>query len=78
MPEVYDALKNNGISIIVKAALPYIDLMDFLRESVAYQFISYYAAKYYWDFDYEIDYDCITDKDVAADKILEIIPFGKR
>lgn len=78
MPEVYNVLKNSGTPIIVKVALPYIDLMDFLYESVAYQFISYYAAKYYWDFEYEIDYDCITDKDVEADKILEIIPFGKR
>ena len=78
MPEVYQVLKNSGTPIIVKVALPYMDLMEFLYESVAYQFVSYYAAKYYWDFEYEIDYDCITDKDVATDKILEIIPFGKR
>ncbi len=77
MPEIFERLKNNGKAVIVKVALPYTDLAGYTYENVAYQFISYFAAKYYWDFDYKIKYDCITEKDVSADKILELIPVTK-
>ena len=73
MPEVYKKLKSNGQAIIVKVALPYEDIACEVQARMAEQFIYYYIAKYFWDFEYEIDFDCYTFKDIPVNNILEII-----
>lgn len=77
MPEVFNTLKNNGVQVIIKFKLPFWDIVDYQKESILYQFISYHAAKYFWNWDYTVEFDGITSKDVAPDQILEIIEYSK-
>ena len=75
MPDVYEALCNNGTSVNVKCAVPFNDIINIHRNKVAFQFLRYYAAKSFWGIKYEIEFDCVTETDVPPDRILEIVPF---
>lgn len=70
----YEILFKSGTPVIVKAALPFTDLVAHLHSSVAGQFIRFYVAKYYWNYTYKINYDCYMAKDVPAEQIVDIIP----
>lgn len=74
MPEVYQRLKMSGKGCVIKIALPFIDMINAYQEKVAFQFISYYSAEFFWNFECEIEYDCVCEKDVTPDQILEVIP----
>ena len=73
MPEVYEKLKNNGKAVVIKVALPFLDIVDYLKDYIAYQFISYYAAQYFWNYKYNIEFDCVSEKNVSSDKVMEVI-----
>ena len=39
------------------------------------KFISYYAAKYFFDYNYEIEFDGTSSVDIPKEDILEMIPY---
>lgn len=77
MPEIYNLLCCNGIPVIVKFILPFRDVVDFHKEKLAYQFIAYYSAQYFWNMPFHIEFDSITTKEVDLNNILEIIKYTK-
>ncbi|OUQ62831.1 hypothetical protein B5E53_17015 [Eubacterium sp. An11] len=77
-PETYKMLRNNGIPFIVKFGLRFRDIANYQQDSILYQFVSYYAAQYFWNWNYSIKFDGITYKNVAPQQILEMIDYGKK
>lgn len=77
MPEAYQALKRNGSQMIVKFCLPFSDIAHYQQDSIVYQFVCYYAAKYFWGWDYAVQYDGTTYKDIVPNHIIELIEYGK-
>lgn len=76
-PNTYNLLKNNGVPLIVKFSIRFRDIETNQQDSILYQFVSYYAAKYFWKWNYCIRFDGITCKDVAPQQILEVIDYRK-
>ena len=76
-PELYAPLKNKGESFVVKFRMPFTDVVDFDKETILYQFVSHYAAKYFFDFKYDIQFTSMTEFDVPKENILELIPYTK-
>lgn len=77
-PETYKLLRDNGIPFIVKFSLCFRDIADYQQNSILYQFVSYYAAQYFWNWNYKIWFDGVTYKDVAPQQILEVIDYRKK
>ena len=63
-PELYKPLKENGKSCTVKFKLPYAKIADYEKDSIAYQFVIYYAGVYFWNRKYDIEFDGNTQSDV--------------
>lgn len=76
-PEAYQILKENGTGLIIKFQLPFSAIADFQKDTTIYQFISYYAAKYFWNFKYEVEFDGMTTSNISPNQILELIPFTR-
>lgn len=76
-PNIYRLLKENGEPVIVKFILPFSDVMWFRKESILYQFVSFVAGKYFWNYDYRMQFDGITRIMVAPDRIMEIISYER-
>lgn len=76
-PSLYKLLKQNSEQLIVKFKLPFSDIVYYEKDIIVYQFVSYVAAKYFWNYEYQIQFDSITRKVVTPDKILELIPYDK-
>ena len=76
MPKTYQLLKNNGKQLIVKFFLPFLDIANYQQDMVLYQFVCYYAAKYFWGWDYTVQYDGSTYKNIAPNQILELIQYS--
>lgn len=74
-PSIYSCLRENGDAILVKFKIPFIDIKSYDKDSIVYHFVAYFAGKYFWNYNYEIHFDGNTDKDIAPNKILEIIPY---
>ena len=74
---MYAPLKNNGEAFVVKFRMPFADVVDFEKEVILYQFVSHYAAKYFFDFNYDIQFLSMTESDVPKENILELIPYTK-
>lgn len=77
LPEAFQILKRNGSQLIVKFSLPFRDIATYQQDTILYQFVCYYAAKYFWGWDYAVQYDGMTYKNVAPNHILELIEYGK-
>lgn len=77
-PELYKPLKENGESCIVKFKLPYAKIADYEKNSIAYQFVIYYAGVYFWNKEYDIEFDSNTQFDVSPKDILAIIDYNKQ
>lgn len=77
MPKVYNLLKNNGEPIIIKFKLPFYDIAEHRKDIILYQFVCYYAAKYFWNWDYRIKFDGATNNDIASSQVLDIIKYGQ-
>ena len=75
MPNIYQLLAENGIELIVKFKLSFSDVANHQQESIIYCFICYYAAKYFWSWHYNIEFDGITYKSINKDQIMELIHY---
>lgn len=75
MPKVFRILKLNGVAVIVKFLLPFFDVAYYHKDTIAYQFICRSAAKYFWNYDYTVNFDGDTIFDVPPENILEVIPY---
>lgn len=73
-PILYKPLKEAGESFIVKFKIPFSNINETKKEQIAYQFITHYAARKFFNYEYNIEFDGMTHKNVSADNILEIIP----
>lgn len=76
-PELYKPLKENGKSCIVKFRLPFSKIADYEKDSIAYQFVIYYAGVYFWNKEYDIEFDSNTQFDVPSEDILDIMDYKK-
>ncbi|MBQ1171940.1 MAG: hypothetical protein IIX48_05000 [Lachnospiraceae bacterium] len=76
-PSIYKVLKDNGEQIIVKFKLPFGDIVWYQRDSILFQFISYVAGKYFWKYNYQVNFDGTTKVSVMPEKIMEFIPYDK-
>lgn len=65
-PELYAPLKNKGEAFVMKFKMPFFDVVDFEKETILYQFVSHYAAKYFFDFNYDIQFTSITESDLTT------------
>ena len=74
-PQIYSCLRENGDAILVKFKIPFIDISSYNKDSIVYHFVAYFAGKNFWNYNYEIHFDGNTDKDIAPNNILEIIPY---
>lgn len=74
-PQIYRYLRDNGDAILVKFKIPFIDIKSYDKDSIVYHFVAYFAGKFFWNYNYEIHFCGNTDKDIAANNILEIIPY---
>lgn len=75
MPEVYSLLQENGTAFIVEASVPFSYILDCLKGRIAYQFVCYYIAKIFWDYEYPIEFTSVTTKSIARNHIVHIIPY---
>lgn len=75
MPQVFQLLKKNGEAVIIKFLLPFFDVAYYNKDTIAYQFICRSAAKYFWNYDYTVNFDGDTIFDVPPENILEVIPY---
>lgn len=76
-PDLYAPLKNNGEAFIVKFKLPFTDIVDFKQETILFSFVLYYAAKYFFNYKYNIQFTGVTTFDVPKENILDLIPYTK-
>lgn len=77
MPKVYNLLKSNGVQIIIKFRLPFREIAEYQKDTILYQFVCYYAAKYFWNWNYRIKFDGATNKDIAPSQVIDIIKYRK-
>lgn len=77
MPDVYQGLKAVGFPAIVEVEMPFSDIADYKKDSIAYQFITYYAAKNFWGKEFAIEFDGCTQKDINPSQIIEIHHYGE-
>lgn len=73
--QIYRYLRENGDAILVKFKIPFIDIGSYNKDSIIYQFVAYFAEKYFWNYNYEIHFDGNTDRDIEPNNILDIIPY---
>lgn len=76
-PELYQPLKENGKSFVVKFRIPYANIVDYDKDSVGYKFVVYYAGLYFWNKEYGIQFDSNIQKDVLPEDILGTIDIDK-
>lgn len=74
-PQLYGQLRENGEALLVKFKIPFSNIKAYNQDSIIYQFVSYFAGKYFGNYNYEIHFDGNTDKAVPASDILELIPY---
>ena len=74
-PELYKPLKEKGKGCVVKFRLPFAMIADYDKNSIAYQFVIYYAGVYFWNKEYDIEFDGNTQSDVPPEDILDIIDY---
>jgi len=75
--ELYKPLKEKGEGCVVKFRLPFAIVADYAKNSIAYQFVIYYAGVYFWNKEYDIEFEGNTQSDVQPEDILDIIDFNK-
>ena len=76
-PELDKPLKENGKGCVVKFRLPFAMIANYDKDSIAYQFVIYYAGLYFWNREYDIEFDGNTQSDVPPENILDIIDYDK-
>lgn len=74
-PDLYRYLRENGKAFLVKAKIPFSNIKSYNQDSIIFQFVAYFAGKYFWNYDYGIHFDGNTDKAIPSGDILELIPY---
>lgn len=74
-PDLYRYLRENGKAFLVKAKIPFSNIKSYNQDSIIFQFVAYFAGKYFWNYDYGIHFDGNTDKAIPAGDILGLIPY---
>lgn len=75
-PQLYRYLRENGEAFLVKFRIPFTNIKDYLKYSIIYQFVAYFAGSNFGNYNYEIYFDGDTDKAIMPSDILELIPYG--
>lgn len=75
MPEVYEVLKQGGEPVIIKLWVPFTEIDSHQKNSIIYSFICNSVARYFWNFNYPIHFDCSICSDVTGDRIIEVISY---
>lgn len=76
-PELYKPLKENGKGCVVKFKLPYTKIAEYEKDSIAYQFVIYYAGVYFWNKELDIEFDGNTQFAIPPEDIMDVIDFNK-
>lgn len=74
-PDVYAKLTSNGYPITVKILFPFLDVVDYHKDRIAFEFIRHYAAKLIPKYDYRIVFDGALDKTIQPSQIIDIFDF---
>lgn len=74
-PDLYKYFRENGEALLVKFKIPFSNIKSYNQDSIIFQFVAYYAGKYFWNYNYEIHFDGNTDKAIQAENIVELIPY---
>lgn len=72
MPGVYQQLAKSGFAAIVEFGFYFSDMTSGDKDRIAYQFITHYASKKFFNRSYPICFDANTDKDVLPVQIIKI------
>jgi hypothetical protein len=72
-PKLYEYLRANGKAFLVKFKIPFANIKDYNQDSIIYQFVSYFAGKYFWNYDYKTHFDGNTNKEIPATDILDVL-----
>lgn len=75
-PDLYKYLRENGKAYLVKFVIPFSNIKGYNQDDIVYQFISYYAGKFFWNYNCEIHFDGNTDKAIPVADIIELIPYN--
>ncbi len=76
-PDMYKPLHKNGKSYIVKFFMRFADIDWYRKDSIAYEFISYYAGRYFFNYSYQIEFDGTTAIDIPKENIIELISYDR-
>lgn len=74
-PDLYKYFRENGEAFLVKFKIPFSNIKSYNQDSIIFQFVAYYAGKYFWNYNYEIHFDGNTDQEIKAEDIVELIPY---
>lgn len=74
-PDLYKYFRENGKAFVVKFKIPFSNIKSYDQDSIIFQFVAYFAGKYFWNYKCEIHFDGNTDKAVPAGDTVELIPY---
>lgn len=74
-PDVLQSLNKIGTPVVVKFSVPFADLPRYNVECIIYKFIQYYAARYFWNYDYSILFDSHTSASINPTQIISVDPY---
>ena len=74
-PDLYKYFRENGKAFVVKFKIPFSNIKSYDQDSIIFQFVAYFAGKYFWNYKCEIHFDGNTDKAIPAGDIVELIPY---
>lgn len=77
MPDVYLVLKNMGKAIVVEFELPFSSIENYDVNSIAFQFIAYYAGILLWGKKFQVEFDNKTYLDIAPSQIVQIHEYDR-
>lgn len=72
MPDVFNMLKSVGKQVIIEFELPFSDIVDHDKNTIAYQFVVYFAGLILWGKEFPIEFDSKTYFNVSPTQIIKI------
>lgn len=76
--ELYKPLQEHGEAVIVKFKMPFQNIIEYKQDTALYQIIAYYAGKYFWNKDFSIGFDGITEQNVSPQNIIKLLPYNRK
>lgn len=74
-PDLYKYFRENGKAFVVKFKIPFLNIKSYDQDSIIFQFVAYFAGKYFWNYNCEFHFDGNTDKAIPTGDIVELIPY---